>query len=98
MPDEGRQSDRKELHAQIKVRRRMEPASTSTVSDLSLTGFRVRTHMKLSVGAELSVTLPGLAPRWAEVVWVRGFEAGCRFKEPLHQAVFDSLVDHSRSK
>ncbi|WP_443019156.1 PilZ domain-containing protein [Sphingobium sp. EP60837] len=70
----------------------MEPSSSSTVSDLSLTGFRIRTHMKFTSGSDISLTLPGLGARWAKVAWVPGFEAGCSFDEPLHQAVLDDVL------
>ena len=92
MNDDGRQAIRHGITAQVKLRRRMEPSVTSVVSDLSLTGFRIRTHMKLSAASDISITLPGLESRWARVVWVRGFEAGCSFHEPLHQAILDDIV------
>jgi hypothetical protein len=92
MGEDGRQAIRHGITAQVKLRRRMEPASSSTVSDLSLTGFRIRTHMKLTSGSDISLILPGLEARWARVVWVQGFEAGCSFHEPLHQAVLSDLI------
>ena len=92
MTENGRGACRYGIEAQIKLRRRMESAATSAISDLSLTGFRVRTHMKLAVGSDLSISLPGIEPRWATVVWVREFEAGCSFHEPLHVAVLDNLI------
>lgn len=92
MTDDGRGAVRYSIDAQIKLRRRMETAASSSITDLSLSGFRVRTHMKLSVGSDLSVSLPGLEPRWATVTWVRDFEAGCSFHEPLHVAVLNNLI------
>ena len=92
MEDDGRRTVRHEVTAQVKLRRRMEPSAAASISDLSLTGFRIRTHMKLTAGIDISVTLPPLEARWATVVWVQGFEAGCSFHEPLHQAVLDDLV------
>ena len=92
MEVDGRRAFRHGIAAQVKLRRRMETASSSTVSDLSLTGFRIRTHMKLTSGSDISLILPGLEARWAKVVSVRGFEAGCSFHEPLHQAVLGNLI------
>lgn len=92
-----RGASRHNIDAQIKVRRRMEPAATSSISDLSISGFRVRSHMKLTVGIDLSVNLPGLEPKWATIVWVRGFEAGCRFHEPLHPSVVENIIRRAES-
>lgn len=60
MEEDGRWAVRHGITAQVKLRRIMEPSGTSSVADLSLTGFRIRTHMKLSSGSEISLTLPGL--------------------------------------
>jgi len=92
MTEDGRGAIRYSIDATIRLRRRMEPSASSAISDLSLTGFRVRTHLKLGAGSDISITLPGLEPRWAKVAWVRGFEAGCTFHEPLHRAVLDNLI------
>ncbi|WP_176599361.1 MULTISPECIES: PilZ domain-containing protein [Sphingobium] len=98
MGDDGREAIRHAITAQVKMRRRMEHSVASSVSDLSLSGFRLRTHMKLAAGCDIALTLPGLEARWAKIVWVRGFEAGCRFHEPLHPAILDDLIRRSMRK
>jgi hypothetical protein len=47
---------------------------------------------RLRAGECVWITLPGLPPRQAKVIWVERFEAGCAFIEPLHEAVFDAIV------
>lgn len=66
MGDDGREAVRHAITAQVKMRRRMEHSVASSVSDLSLSGFRLRAHMKLAAGCEIALTLPGLEARWAK--------------------------------
>jgi len=47
---------------------------------------------RLHVGEGVWITLPGLPPRQAKVVWTDLSEAGCVFTEPLHAAVFDAII------
>ena len=55
-------------------------------------GLRLAGMERLRVGETVWITLPGLPPRQAKVMWVDRFEAGCAFVEPLHEAVFDAIV------
>lgn len=64
-----------------------------TVLDLSTHGARLRLIHKLQAGDSFWLRLPGLAPLSAKVAWTRDFIIGCEFAEPLHPAVFDSLVN-----
>lgn len=80
----------------VKLRRSGESWFASKVSDLSLTGFRVQTFVKLVVGMELWIMLPGFEGRRAQVMWVHDHEAGCNFERALHPAIFDHIVKTSR--
>ena len=66
------------------------------IDDLSLTGFRCRTNMRLRVGQTVAVAIPGLAPLESHVAWVEGHFYGCAFDRALHVAVFDHLVRQHR--
>ena len=80
----------------VKVRRPGESWFNSRVADLSTDGFRLQSFAKLAPGVELWVMLPGFEGRKATVLWSRNHEAGCRFNEPLHPAIFDHIVENHR--
>ena len=62
------------------------------ILDLSQHGLRLAGMERLRIGESVWITLPGLPPRQAKVVWTDRFEAGCVFVEPLHAAVFDAIL------
>ncbi len=66
------------------------------ILDLSTHGFRVETHLHLSIGASVWVRLPGLESKPAKVVWQRQAQHGCAFDEPLHTAVLAMIVQQAR--
>ena len=62
------------------------------VYDLSTHGFRLETFIGVHAGALVWLTLPGLEPRQASVVWLNGSFVGCRFDKPLHPAVLEAII------
>lgn len=66
------------------------------ILDLSTHGFRVETHLHLSVGDGVWVRLPGLESKSAKVVWQRQAQHGCAFNEPLHTAVLTMIAKRAR--
>lgn len=87
-----RRAERHKWEVEISVRRRGDPAVGTTMTDLSRTGFRLRTYQILKPEMELWIKLPGLEALKARVCWVRDFEAGCAFEDPLYEPVFHHLV------
>lgn len=89
-----RQRGAPRAHVQIavKVRRPGETWFSSRIADLSISGFRLQSFMKLTVDNELWVMLPGFEGRRARVLWTRAHEAGCAFERPLHPAILDHVV------
>ena len=65
---------------------------TAEALDLSQTGIRIRTLNPLRVGTSQWVKVDGLEALETSVVWTSGFISGCRFVQPLHQAVYDRLL------
>ena len=65
------------------------------IYDLSTDGFRIETYLGVHEGKLVWLTLPGLEPREAEVVWVKDDFVGCRFKYPLHDAVIQMVTASS---
>ncbi len=90
-PQQERQSERRPLMVRVQYRRSIVRLAAQ-ILDLSCHGLRLAGMERLRVGESLWITLPGLPPRQAKVVWVDRFEAGCAFIEPLHEAVFDAIV------
>ncbi|MCP1468923.1 hypothetical protein J3E64_000594 [Sphingobium sp. OAS761] len=97
MNREGRTAERRHAQIGVRVRRPGESWFTSRIADLSGTGFRLQSFMKLKAGAELWIMLPGFEGRRARVVWTKGHEAGCSFERPLHPAILDHIVRRARS-
>ncbi|WP_235535165.1 pilus assembly protein PilZ [Sphingomonas sp. Leaf339] len=60
--------------------------------EVSPTGFRAETTFALSPGTAVWLTLPGLAPLEAVVMWRDPTRYGCEFSRPLDAVVFDHLV------
>ena len=82
----------------VKLRRPGESWFSSRVSDLSLSGFRLQSFVKLSPGMDVWIMLPGFEGRKAKVLWSRQHEAGCAFEQPLHPAIFDHILRTSRNR
>lgn len=81
----------------VKVRRPGETWFNSRIADVSVTGFRLQSFMKLTPGSELWVMLPGFEGRRASVLWTRAHESGCAFERPLHPAVLDHVIKLSQA-
>lgn len=88
----SRLAERRYVEVPVRVRRPGENWFKSCVADLSVTGFRLQSFMKLTAGDGLWVMLPGFEGRRAQVLWTRGHEAGCRFERPLHPAILDHII------
>ncbi|WHO39769.1 PilZ domain-containing protein [Sphingobium sp. AP49] len=97
MERKSRLAERRDVMIDVKVRRPGETWFTSRIADMSVSGFRLQSFMKLTAGSELWIMLPGFEGRRARVLWVRAHESGCTFERPLHPAIFDYIIQRSRS-
>lgn len=61
--------------------------------DLSMTGFRFESYYPIPVGWRVFLTIPTFAPLEALVAWRDERAFGCRFEQPLHPAVFDTIAE-----
>lgn len=93
---DARLVERRLVVVPVKVRRPGETWFRSHVTDLSVTGFRLQSFMKLMAGDSLWIMLRGFEGRRAEVLWSHGHEAGCQFDRPLHPAILDHIVKSNR--
>jgi hypothetical protein len=87
-----RRSERHVLNAEVSLRRPGQLSYRVSVFDASLHGCRVEFVERPSLAEQLWVKFEGLQPLEAEVCWIEGFNAGVRFIQPIHPAVFDRLV------
>jgi hypothetical protein len=87
-----RAAERRHVQIAVKVRRPGESWFTSRITDVSTSGFRLQSFMKLTVGADIWIMLPGFEGRRARVTWTRAHESGCAFERPLHPAILDHIV------
>lgn len=76
----------------VKVRRPGETWFRSRITDVSVSGFRLSSFVKLDVGDSLWIMLPGFEGRRAHVLWTRAHESGCAFERPLHPAILDHII------
>ncbi len=66
------------------------------VIDLSMNGLRFETSFSLKPGNVIFLTIAGMNPLEARVVWVRGYIYGAEFGRSLHHAVFDHIAARHR--
>ena len=85
-------NDRHTVLIGVRVRRKGESWFKSRITDMSLSGFKLLSFVKLRVGMEVWVMFPGFEGRRATVMWTASHEAGCEFDAPLHPAIFDHIV------
>lgn len=64
--------------------------ATVLIHNLSASGLLIETQLDLPTGRKLSVELPEVGEVSASVVWRSDRLAGCRFDEPISQAVLSA--------
>ena len=92
-----RRCERRPVRGAVAFRRSGQHRVMVNLLDISVEGFRIETFGGVTDGAVVWVTLPGLAPIEARVVWCRRDEAGCRFVNPLHASVLERLLPSRRT-
>ncbi len=68
------------------------------VRDLSISGFRCDTSFTLKTGGRVWLTIPGIEPLEAQVMWRDQFQYGFAFTSPLHPAVLDHVALQHRKR
>lgn len=64
----------------------------TVVSDLSLGGFCANSLQRMYPGNRCWLTLPGIEPLQADVVWWDGGRVGCAFAQLLSPIVLDNIL------
>lgn len=93
---ENRATLRRAVALSARVRDRTAARFGIRIVDLSRTGFRAETASTIRPGSIIWVTLPGLQSLEVVVAWQRGEHIGGAFRQPLHPAVFEHIVDLGR--
>lgn len=88
----SRLSNRQTVLLGVQLRRKGESWFSSRIVDMSVSGFRIQSFAKLTIGMEVWIMFPGFSGRRAFVTWALNHEAGCKFDEPLHPAIFDHII------
>ena len=88
-----RRSERIVLDASVSLRRSGKLYYRVRIHDASLHGCRVEFAERPAVDEQLWVKFDGLQPLQADVCWVEGNAAGLNFRQPIHPAVFERLVN-----
>ena len=98
MVDKGdpRRSERVSLRADIEFRRTGEHRWRVNILDFSPTGCRVDLPVRVATEDTVWISLPGIETIAGTVCWVKEWEAGIEFANPLHPAVFDMVRDRMR--
>ena len=94
--DDNRATLRKAVQLDARVRDRGASRFAIRIVDLSMTGFRAETVFTLRPGSVVWLTLPGLQGLEATIAWQRGEHVGAAFRQPLHAAVFEHIVELGR--
>jgi hypothetical protein len=79
---ERRADERHQVRILATARECGRPPSRVLVTDLSEHGCRISGYA-LDEGSKVWIEFSSLSPIEAEVIWVSGDTAGCRFEEPL---------------
>ncbi len=90
--DSRRSNNREAVASEIFVRQSDTQRFRTTLSDLSVTGFKMQCCTSLDADKLVYVTLPGLQTLGAHIRWVHYHDYGCEFTSPLHTAVLEHIV------
>ncbi len=63
-----------------------------SVIDLSRTGFRMHCIFLILPDRTVYLTMPGFASMEARIAWHDDDYYGCKFKQPLHEAIYDHVI------
>lgn len=92
-----RRAERVTLRADIEFRRTGEHRWRVDILDFSPEGCRVDLPVRVVVDDNVWISLPGIESIQGTVCWVKEWQAGIEFANPLYPAVFEMLRSRMRS-
>ena len=94
--EDPRRAERVLLRADIEFRRTGEHRWRVNILDFSPKGCRMEVPVKVDPDDLVWISLPGIESIQGKVAWVREWEAGIEFANPLYPSVFDMLHERMR--
>lgn len=89
--------DRSSPRVTLKIPATLRPSGITgfsvNVTNLSLSGFACEAATGIPVGGRCWLSLPGLSPLQAEVIWNNGNMVGCAFSNLLNRAILDTILN-----
>jgi len=93
-----RNADRIAAHAEVTMRRQGHRKYQVRLFDVSREGCKTEFVERPWPGSHVWIKFDGLEALDAEVCWVDGFQAGLKYTNPIHPAVFDLLTQRLQMK
>lgn len=91
--NDGRRAKRVSLRADIEFRRQGEHRWRVNILDFSPEGCRMEVPVKVDRDDTVWISLPSIESIQGTICWVKEWEVGVEFANPLHPAVFDMVRD-----
>ena len=91
-----RKSARVHIHAMVKLRRRGHHNFTVRAFDFSPEGCKLEFVERPQLDETVWIKFEGIELLEANVVWIEERFVGVEFVRPIHQAVFQMLIDRVR--
>lgn len=90
--EDRRQAPREEVYHRTRAVSMSGTAVPLHIVNISATGFMARTEAALAPGETLSLRLPIVGERQAELRWALGGRIGCQFRQPIALAEYLQLL------
>jgi transcriptional regulator with XRE-family HTH domain len=95
--DQRRDNSRNELRLLAEVSLQQGPRGDIRIENISSSGLLLNTPVDLTPGEKVTVFLPNMEERVAEVVWSSENFHGCRFTDPLDEAMLKAIQQRNEA-
>jgi transcriptional regulator with XRE-family HTH domain len=95
--DQRRDNNRNDLRLLAEVALQQGPRGDIRIENISSSGLLLNTPLDLTPGETVSVFLPNMEERVAEVVWSSENFHGCRFADPLDEAMLEAIKQRNEA-
>ena len=94
--EDPRRAERVSLRADIEFRKAGDHRWRVNILDFSPEGCRVSLPINVDPDDSVWISLPGIESIQGVVAWVKEWEAGIKFANPLYPSVFEMIRDRMR--
>ncbi|WP_442955391.1 PilZ domain-containing protein [Parasphingorhabdus sp.] len=94
---ESRNATREPIHTEILICQSGQKLSRATLSDISVSGFKLTSKRSLNPAQPVFIRLPGIQSLSATIRWEGFKDYGCQFTRTLNPKIFEQLVSKLRS-